>query len=256
MVIISVDTEWEVSPIPVTNREKVWLRLDRDLLLKARDLARTEHDDESKWREIVEEALSDFFAKRVQDVDLASLLSRTEQALFDRLYDKIEREFTEMTKRTVNRVGNLVAPSSYDAALTAIMVEEMFKERHAKKYAEARKLAGERMRKRWEKEGAGEIALLFKEKQEAEAEANKLRFENEELKSKFKQLNRQYEQVALALENLRREMNDLERSKRDLEELRQWTRGLVQALNSAGIMTNARSALKEYEGKAPRPRGL
>jgi predicted RNase H-like nuclease (RuvC/YqgF family) len=242
--------------VVATDREKVWLRLDRELLLKARDLARTEHGDETKWREIVEEALSDFFVKRVQDVDLASLLSRTEQALFDRLYDKIEREFTEMTKRTVNRVGNLVAPSSYDAALTAIMVEEMFKERHSKKYHEARKLAAERMRNRWEKEGAGEIATLFKEKQEAEVEANKLRFENEELKSKLKQLTKQHEQVALAFENIRREVEESERTKRELEDLRQWTRGLVAAIHNAGIMTNARSVLKEYQEKTTKPKGI
>lgn len=227
-------------------REKVWLRLDRELLLKARDMARVDYEDEKKWREIVEDALTEYFAKKVNDVDLAALLSKTEQALFDRLYNKIEREFDSMTKRTVNRVGNLIAVSSYDTALTAIMVEELFKEKYSSMYYEARKLAAERMKKRWSKEGADEIQLIISEKKEAENEARQLR--------------KQVDQLNEALERAKRMLIEQQQEAKKAKELRStygevihWTRGLLEKLENSSILQSPNKVLEEYTKKHPKP---
>lgn len=234
-------------------REKVWLRLDRELLLKARDMARVDYEDEKKWREIVEDALTEYFAKKVNDVDLAALLSKTEEALFDRLYGKIEHEFDDMVKRIVNRVGNLVAVSSYDTALTAIMVEELYKKTHAHQYNEARKLAAERMKKRWKREGADEVQLMVSEKAEAENEARRLRAQVEQLENQV----RQYHQ---ALEKAKRMVLDQQQASKQAEDMRatygeviHWTRGLLEKLENASILQSPNKVLEEYTKKHPKP---
>lgn len=239
-----------------TNREKVWLRLDRQLLLRVRTHALAEHGDESKWREVVEDALTEYFAKRVNDIDLTSLLSKTEQALFDRLYDHIEKTFAQMSKRTVNRVGNLIATTSYDAALTAVMIEDMYREKHAKRYPEARKLAAERMKKRWMKEGADEVSALIEEKRQAEEQADQLRQELERIKLEMKRKEQQLSGLERLARELDAEVKAGREAQRQLSDMAHWTAGLLQQLESSSMMTSAKSALKDFEKSNPRPKVL
>lgn len=235
-------------------REKVWLRLDRDLLLKARDLAQAEYEDEKKWRAVVEDALSEYFTKKINDIDLTALLSKTEQALFDRLYGKIEHEFDDMVKRTVNRVGNLVAVSSYDTALTAIMVEELFKEKYSSMYYEARKLAAERMKKRWNREGADEVQLMVSEKAEAENEARRLRGQVEQLQQQIQQQEQIIEKAKRMLTEQKVEVSKAKDIRDAYGQVVHWTRGLIEHLeNSKSMFTTPNAALDEYKKKHPKP---
>lgn len=239
-----------------TDREKVWLRLDRQLLLRTRTHATAEYGDESKWREIVEDALTEYFAKRINDIDLTSLLSKTEQALFDRLYDHIEQTFTKMSKRTVNRVGNLLATTSYDAALTAVMLEDMYREKHSKRYPEARKLAAERMKSRWAKEGADEIAAMIEEKKQAEEQADQLRQELERMKKEMKRKEQQIAGLERLTQQLETQAKEGKTAQQQLSNVTHWTGGLLQALESTNMITSAKSALKDFEKSNPRPKVL
>lgn len=237
----------------MSERIKSSLRLRADLINKAREVAKEKLGRADRWREIVEEAMTQYFTVELRETDISVLLSKTEQALFDRLYDKIEREFTDMTKRTVNRVGNLVAVSSYDTALTAIMVEELFKKNHASMYGEARKLAAQRMKKRWSKEGADEVQIMVSEKAEAENESRRLRAQVEQLENQV----RQYHQ---ALEKAKRMVLDQQQASKQAEDMRatygeviHWTRGLLEHLERASMLTSPNKALEEYKKKHPRP---
>jgi hypothetical protein len=239
-----------------TNREKVWLRLDRQLLLRTRAHAQAEYGDESKWREIVEDALNEYSVKRIGDTDLTALLSKTEQVLFDRLHDYIEQTFNQMSKKTINRVGNLIAMTSYDAALSAVMIEDLYKERHSKRYPEARRLAAERMKKRWEKEGADEIAVMIEEKKQAEEQADQLRQELERMKQEMKRKEQQIAGLERLTQKLDSEAKQGHKAQDQLSDLIQWTAGLLQQLESSSMMTSAKSALKEFEKSNSRPKVL
>lgn len=230
----------------MTERIKSSLRLRSDLIDKARDLAKKKLGDESKWREIVEEAMSEYFVVQLRETDISVLLSRTEEALFDRLFGKIEREFNDMSKRMTNRVGGLIAVSSYDTALTAIMTEELYKKGHSSKYGDARKLAAERMKTRWAREGADEIQLIISEKAESENEARKLQVEVESLEDQVRRYKQLAEKQKQVIEDLRQENEQIKENQDQFGSVIYWARGLIEHLEQASRFTTAKSALEEY----------
>lgn len=240
----------------MSERVKTSIRLRGDLLNKMRQEAERQLGDKSRWRELLEEAMKDYLTRQLKDTDIALLLSKTEEALFNRLYNKIEHEFTDMTRRTVNRVGNLIAVSSYDVALTAIMTEEFFKERYSEKYYEARKLAAERMKKRWNREGADEIQLIISEKAEAENEARALREQVEQLKQQIKKYSETIEKAKRMILEQQQASKETKELKESYGEVIHWTRGLIEHLEQSSMLTSPSKAVEEYKRKHPRPEAL
>jgi hypothetical protein len=227
-------------------REKVWLRLDPDLIARTKEQARTDYMDEKKWREVVETALTEYFAKRVDDVSLASLLSTTEHALFDRLYGKIENEFDDMVKRMTNRVGGLIATSSYDTALTAILLEDLYKKSHADRYDDARKLAAERMKSRWKREGADEVQNIIAEKKAAEDEVRKLRAEIERLEEQEKKYHENLTRSKRVIDEMKEEKQQTTATVSDYQNVISWTKGLMEHLENSKLLTNAKTSFDQY----------
>nr|WGD91518.1 hypothetical protein P5629_00115 [Bacillus subtilis]WGD91534.1 hypothetical protein P5629_00065 [Bacillus subtilis] len=103
-------------------RQKESVRLDPEVVSLGRKLAKKDFGSETKFGLLIEHAIRAYHAHQVQPVEASSLLSATEQALIDRIEKRVE----DMGKQTVERVGNLIAKSSYETTYSSIMLEQIF----------------------------------------------------------------------------------------------------------------------------------
>ncbi|ONG67273.1 hypothetical protein BKK42_10040 [Bacillus cereus] len=236
-------------------REKTSVRLDPEIVSLGRKLAKKDFGSEQKLGLLIENAIRSYHARQVQPVEASSLLSATEQALIDRIEKRIE----EMGKQTVNRVGNLIAKSSYETAFSTIILEQMYNktEKNAKTNLEHfRNVAAQRMQTRFDKENAERISSLIAENRNLLDRYNSL---IEDLKEQKQKTNKN----ADIANRLNTQNNDLTaRLNRTLEQkddIEKWTRGLIKYLeaNSAGLMKKPASKLvEEYSNQHPQPRGI
>nr|WGD68561.1 hypothetical protein P5630_00005 [Bacillus subtilis] len=99
-------------------RQKESVRLDPEVVSLGRKLAKKDFGSETKFGLLIEHAIRAYHAHQVQPVEASSLLSATEQALIDRIEKRVE----DMGKHTVERVGNLIAKSSYETTYSSIVL--------------------------------------------------------------------------------------------------------------------------------------
>lgn len=236
-------------------RQKTSVRLDPEIVSLGRKLAKKDFGSEQKFGLLIENAIRSYHARQVQPVEASSLLSATEQALIDRIEKRIE----EMGKQTVNRVGNLIAKSSYETAFSTIILEQMYSK--TTKDAKAnldnfRNAAAQRMQSRFDKENAERISSLMAENRSLANDYNVLlRQSNEQQKEINKNAN-----IANQLENQNNDLTKrLNSSLEQTDNIAKWTQGLFKYLeaNSQGLMKKPASKLvEEYTAKHPKPRGL
>lgn len=236
-------------------RQKTSVRLDPEIVSLGRKLAKKDFGSEQKFGLLIENAIRSYHARQVQPVEASSLLSATEQALIDRIEKRIE----EMGKQTVNRVGNLIAKSSYETAFSTIILEQMYSQttKNAKTNLDNfRNAAAKRMQTRFDKESADRMSSLIAEHRDLANSYNTMLRKVEDLQ---KETNRN----ANTANQLEKQNNDLtNRLNSALEQtdnIAKWTQGLFKYLetNSQGLMKKPASKLvEEYTAKHPKPRGL
>lgn len=237
-----------------SGRQPVSIRIDGSLINQARERAKVDYGDPSRLGLVVEDALTKYLAAEIRGDQLETILSAAEGALYSAVAGKIEREFDNMMKRTMNRIGNLIAVSSYDASLTSVLMETMFKNNPQLKqyYEECRRIAAERMRNRWEKEGAPAVAEMLKEKKASEEELIELRKKVEKLTRELKQEKERRFQITEKNMELEREVREL---KSKLSALDEWAKGYVKfMIENGGITRSNRKLTQEYEQQKPYPR--
>lgn len=236
-------------------REKTSVRLDPEIVSLGRRLAKKDFGSEQKFGLLIENAIRSYHARQVQPVEASSLLSATEQALIDRIEKRIE----EMGKQTVNRVGNLIAKSSFETAFSTIVLEQMYSktEKNAKTNLEQfRNAAAQRMQTRFDKENAERVSSLMAENKNLVEKYNALVQKYNDQNKKVTQVSESADRYQNQSNNLTSKLNKTLEEKDDIEK---WTRGLIKYLgeNSTGLMKKPASRLvEEYTQQYPKPKGV
>lgn len=236
-------------------REKLSLRLDPEIVSLGRRLAKKDFGSEQKLGLLIENAIRAYHARQVQPVEASSLLSATEQALIDRIEKRVE----EMGKRTVERIGNLVAKSSFETAFSTIILEQLYSktDRNAKASLEQfRNTAAKRMQTRFDKESAERISSLIAENRNLVEKYNTLVQMHNDQNKKITQVAETASRYQSQNNDLTEKLNAALKQKDDIEK---WTKGLLEYLeaNSAGIMKKpANRLVEEYAQEHPKPKGV
>lgn len=241
-------------------RQKITLRLNPQVEALGRKLAKADFGSETKLGVLIEHAIQAYHARQLTELEASGLLSAAERALVERL----EKRFDELGKSVVSRVGNLIAKSSFETAYSAIILEELFAEgdnRAKIQLEQFRKQAAERLRNRFEIDGADASAALVKENAELSAGNAELseklavmEKERAEIIQAGRHLKQTFEQLQGKYTELQSEVRE-EREKR--EGIERWTRGLMTYIReNVGRMKTGEQGLTEYVEKNPRPKGL
>lgn len=245
-------------------REKLSIRLDPEIVSLGRRLAKKDFGSEQKFGLLIENAIRSYHARQVQPIEASSLLSATEEALIARIEKRVE----EMGTKTINRVGNLIAKSSFETALNSIILEKLYEKQGSKDKAKIeleqfRKIAVGRMKTRLDKESADQITSLIEENQNLVTRYNSLL-------DKYKDVveqNGHFENAVERLSDRERELvgkfnRQLEISNNEQatkESVKKWTKGLIEYLeqNSEGLIKKSASKLvEEYTNQHPKPKGV
>ncbi|MEC1896665.1 hypothetical protein ABEY46_16970 [Bacillus velezensis] len=189
-------------------RQKESVRLDPEITSLGRKLAKKDFGSESKFGLLIEHAIRAYHAHQVQPVEASSLLSATEQALIDRIEKRVE----DMGKQTVERVGNLIAKSSYETTYSSIMLEQIFddyfEDYNPKQLREQmRGIAAQRMRTRLDKESAQKISSLMQENKNLEVMQEKLINMNNEQQAELEKYKRAYQELRRDYQDVQEESN-------------------------------------------------
>ncbi|XSD77664.1 hypothetical protein P5630_24520 (plasmid) [Bacillus subtilis] len=189
-------------------RQKESVRLDPEVVSLGRKLAKKDFGSETKFGLLIEHAIRAYHAHQVQPVEASSLLSATEQALIDRIEKRVE----DMGKQTVERVGNLIAKSSYETTYSSIMLEQIFddcfEDYNPKQLREQmRGIAAQRMRTRLDKESAQKISSLMQENKNLEVMQEKLINMNNEQQAELEKYKRAYQELRRDYQDVQEESN-------------------------------------------------
>nr|WGD91527.1 hypothetical protein P5629_00020 [Bacillus subtilis] len=189
-------------------RQKESVRLDPEVVSLGRKLAKKDFGSETKFGLLIEHAIRAYHAHQVQPVEASSLLSATEQALIDRIEKRVE----DMGKQTVERVGNLIAKSSYETTYSSIMLEQIFddcfEDYNPKQLREQmRGIGAQRMRTRLDKESAQKISSLMQENKNLEVMQEKLINMNNEQQAELEKYKRAYQELRRDYQDVQEESN-------------------------------------------------
>lgn len=232
------------------------MRIDPKVLKSARKIARRDYGEERYISAVTEDALSRYIATENKSEDFSSILGQAEFALYERISQKIETEMIETLKVASNRVGNLIATAGYDVALTSVILEQNMKKdkKGREQYEKARVLAAQRMKRRYDKDGAEEIGSLIQENESLknELEQTKSLIQSLEVKSKDNSANE-------VIQTLSDSLHTAEESKRLYAN---YIRSLLHFLNendTANLLGQRKpivQILQEFFAKHPKPKGL
>lgn len=179
----------EAAPYAVTvKRKPVAVRLSEEVIHLGRSMARTKYGSEVKLGNLIEEAIMNLSANSEDETRATALLQKTEDKLIKRISDLFESIFEDLTKRDnkmVERVAGLHAVSAFETCLVELMLKDRFiKSSNDKaRYEELRSAAAARMKDRFLKAGAEQIAELHEQNQALQKRIEDLEALNEELKN-------------------------------------------------------------------------
>ncbi len=172
------ETQKQKPKAPV--REMVGVRLLPDTINLARSLSKTYHGDEKKMGLLIEDALNFYAAHKEDEGRANALLKTTEDILFKRFTEQVDQMYKQMSQendRLFQRLGKLSAVSSFETALSELMMKEVFFSKDDKtkaRYEELRSVAAKKMRDKYEGMDAEEILRLTKQVQDLSKYAESL----------------------------------------------------------------------------------
>ena len=148
------ETQKQKPKAPV--REMVGVRLLPDTINLARSLSKTYHGDEKKMGLLIEDALNFYAAHKEDEGRANALLKTTEDILFKRFTEQVDQMYKQMSRendRLFQRLGKLSAVSSFETALSELMMKEVFFSKDDKtkaRYEELRSVAAKKMKDKYE----------------------------------------------------------------------------------------------------------
>jgi hypothetical protein len=232
-------------------KESISLRMEPQFISLLKKIAKEEYGSDSKKGYVVENALQLYEAHRLRPMEAASILSVTEEKLIERL----DKRFKDIGKDIVERIGNLTAKNAYENCLTALLVEDIHQRAGFNKgdYERKRKEAASRMRTRFDKEGAEELAGIIEKNEH-------LQKVNNDIKERLQQTARAFEQFKQHIQALEAENDKLKQENQRKDEQQQrlqtWTNGLTNYLISNYSRLKPNSTLvEEYMKSNPVPKG-
>ncbi|WP_082231914.1 hypothetical protein [Halobacillus massiliensis] len=220
------------------------IRLHPDTLDMAQKLAKKNYGKENKIGYVMDDAIKELFTNGTRPGEASAILSTTEEVLIDRL----DRRVNSIFDNVINRMGDLYARTSHDAAVTFVMMEDLFLKTGGTKQ-EVGKLRGDAQRimeKRLESAGAMEKAKEEFEEQFSSEEVERLKEENQQIKQKandtFKEMKADYRKLE----------EDKRQCEQEKDHLIQWYEGLEQYLkdNYSRLKPNT-SLIEEYRQNNP-----
>ncbi|MFB9757202.1 hypothetical protein [Ectobacillus funiculus] len=232
-------------------KESVSLRLEREHISLLKKIAKEEYGSDSKKGYVVETALQVYQAHRLRPTEAASILSVTEEKLIDRL----DKRFKDIGKDIVERIGNLTAKNAYENCLTSLLVEDVHQKSGFNKvdYEQKRKEAAARMRNRFDKEGAQELAGVIEENEHLQKVNRDVQERLQRAAVAFEQFKQRIQQLESENEKLKQENQRREQQEKLLQE---WANGLANHLiNNYSRLKNNATLIEEYTNSNPVPRG-
>ena len=232
-------------------KESVSIRLDPPYHSLLKKIAKEEYGSESKKGFVVENAIQVYQAQRTRPLEASAILSVTEEKIIDRL----DKRFNDIGKNMVERIGNLVAKSSYENTLQSLLLEDLYFNAgfHKGDYERRRKDSSYRMKGRLEKEGIDELPGIIEENEHLKKINNDIQNRLNEAAKVFKKIQTENER----LESENKELLSVKESKNHhIEQLQAWSNGLAAHLktNYSRIKSND-SLIQEYINNNPVPKG-
>lgn len=232
-------------------KESVSLRLDNDAVKLLKKIAKEEYGNVSKKGYVVENALQLYEAHRIRPLEASAVLSVTE----DKIIERLDKRFNDIGKNLVERIGNLYAKEAYEACLSSLLLEDIYMKSgfHKGDYERRRKETAYRMKTRFDKEGADQLAGAMEE--------------NEHLKQTLTDVNQKLQKAAQVVTHFKEKIPTLEEENNHLKEqlqqkdkqqesLKAWANGLTKHLidNYSRIKSN-KALFDEYIQMNPVPKG-
>lgn len=222
------------------------IRLHPDTLDMMHKLAKKNYGKENKVGYVVDDAIKELFTNGTRPGEASAILSTTEEVLVDRL----DRRVNSIFDNVINRMGDLYARTSHDAAVTFVMMEDLFLKTGGTKQ-EVGKLRGDAqkiMEKRVESAGAIEKAKENFEERFSSEEVERLKEEKEQMKNKanatFKEMKGEYRKLEEEKEQVEQEKNSVI----------EWYEGLEKHLkNNYSRLKNNAALIDEYKETHPFP---
>lgn len=238
-----------------TAREKISARIEQSLVKEARRVAKRDYNDERWLSYVIEDALRKHLASETTNDQLSILLSQAEFALYDRVANKVDEQFSEMSKSLINRIGNLYAKMAFDSALSAVILEDGVKQKDSDHYEVLRSRTAKRLKTRLELEDsdAGSLEVLE---------------ENQRLKEKVLEQYKEIQELKKGQEEKPRSGNSIEVFElrgtiKNLEDqlslYRIYHQKVIDALqeNDKGFRKKkVQEVIREVEFHNPKPRGM
>ena len=222
------------------------IRLHPDTLDMAQKLAKKNYGKENKIGYVVDDAVKELFTNGTRPGEASAILSTTEEVLIDRL----DRRVNSIFDNVINRMGDLYARTSHDAAVTFVMMEDLFLKTGGTK-EEVGKIRGDAQRimeKRLQSAGSIDKAKEQFEEQFSSEEVERLKEEKEQMKNKanatFKEMKGDYRKLEEDKEQVEQEKNSII----------EWYEGLENHLrNNYSRIKNNAALIDEYKEMYPFP---
>lgn len=243
-------------------REPISVRMDTEIIVLARSLARSIYGSEDKLGYFLETAVQFYSSHSEDEARATALLKTTEDILFRRVNDQIENVSKDLQKKLVERLTTLQAISSYETTLTELMLRDIYiKDSKSKvKYEELRSTAATRMKDRMFKAGQEQLAEL-------QSENIALQKKVSELENKIKQNNKSANQQKETLKMLGTKIENYEEENTKLNKTINSYRNMVswykrRDIEAPNLQKSKKSFMKtpsyeevnnEYENINPRP---
>ena len=219
-------TKYEVK----VKREPVTVRLNQEVIVLGRSLARSIYGNEDKLGNLIEDAINFMSAHQENEARTNALLQTTEQTLFNRFDNQIESMYKALINRDnklVERIAGLMAVSSFETTLTELMLKDLYcrDDKTKARYEEIRSLASKKMKDRYEKANLTEVLELQEKIMALEKDIESLKIYESELE--------------ITITNLKAKNTDLSQKKSEI------SKHLTETIEKLKMVIEAFKAYKE-----------
>lgn len=239
-------------------REPVAVRLLSDVIRLGRRMSKERYGSDKKLGLLIEDAIKFMAASQEDEARATALLDTTEERLIRRISDRFE----SMGKNLINRIGSLQAISAFEICLTeSILKSWLVKTPQDKaRYEELRSVAATKMKDRFIKSGAEQLAELYEQNQRQEETIQELRQTIEQYKKALQKANADIENQNITLKNMDNVISKLQNSINENNQLISWYERMeteiprIQDQNKTlGVKMSYEKAMEIYKQQNPKP---
>jgi hypothetical protein len=245
-----------------TKRETLCFRLQPEVIVLGRSLARSIFGSESKLGLLIEDAIQFYSAHKEDGTKASSLLKTTEDRLIQRITDRFEsmnKDIMQRENKMFERIAGLQAVSSFESCLIELMLKDKISDSREKaRYEELRSMAAKKMKDRFIKSGAAEQQIdLYEQNMALQNRINEFEQQLKENKSiddkkanSTSKLEKDFKHVVNRLDEVLAELKREKGKVRDFDCILRWYERLVGAIPKA---FGVKKAIRDYEENNPKP---